>query len=342
MKGNKNERNDNMHRPTIGIPMGDPAGIGPEIVLKALKNEEIYEICKPVVIGNANLLRKMDELLFTEMTINVIEQPSQGIYIAGYVNVISLDNIDLDTLQFGVVQAQAGRAAYEYIVKASELASESKIDAIATTPINKEAIKAANVNFIGHTEMLAGLTNTEDPLTMFQVHNLRVFFLSRHVSLRKACDMVKTDRLVDYVIRCADALKRLGLAKRKIAIAGLNPHNGEHGLFGDEEREIEPAVKILQDRGIDVVGPIPADSVFSQALNGKYDAVLSLYHDQGHIATKTLDFEKTISLTIGMPFLRTSVDHGTAFDIAGKGIAGSVSMEEAIRLAALYGRRYKQ
>ena len=331
-----------MSIPVIGIPMGDPAGIGPEIVLKALRNKELYDICKPVIIGDANLLRKMEELLKTGLSINVIDQPDQGKFTFGFADVISLDNIDVNTLEYGKVQAQAGKAAFEYIVKTTELAISSKIDAIATTPINKEAIKAANVNFIGHTEMLAGLTNTEDPLTMFQVHDLRVFFLSRHVSLRKACDMVKTDRLVDYMIRCDEALRRLGLEKRKIAIAGLNPHNGEHGLFGDEEREIEPAVEILVDKGIDAVGPVPADSVFHQALCGKYDAVLSLYHDQGHIATKTLDFEKTISLTIGMPFLRTSVDHGTAFDIAGKGIAGSVSMEEAIRLAAIYGIKYKQ
>jgi len=331
-----------MNRPIIGIPMGDPAGIGPEIVLKALKNKELYAMCKPVIIGDASVLGKMEEILKTRLILNIIKEPQQGKFTCGFVDVISLDNIDMDLLQFGKVQAQAGKAAFEYIVKTTELANASKIDAIATTPINKEAIKAANVNFIGHTEMLAELTNTEDPLTMFQTHELRVFFLSRHVSLRKACDLVKTDRLVDYVIRCEDALKRLGLEKRKIAIAGLNPHNGEHGLFGDEEREIEPAVGILLEKGIEVVGPVPPDSVFHQARYGKYNAVLSLYHDQGHIATKTLDFEKTISLTIGMPFLRTSVDHGTAFDIAGKGIAGSVSMEEAIRLAAIYGVTYKR
>lgn len=326
-----------MQRPVIGIPIGDPAGIGPEIVLKALKNERLYGICRPIVIGDYNVLKAIDSIAGTGLDFNIVSQPEQGRYIPGIVDLISLDNVNMDELEYGKVQAQAGKAAYQYIVKTVELASAGKVDAIATTPINKEAIRAANINFIGHTEMLASLTNTVDPLTMFQVFNLRVFFLTRHVSLRKACDLVKKDRLVDYIIRCEDALKRLGVKRGLIAVAGLNPHNGEHGLFGDEEvNEIEPAVVEARKKGANVIGPIPADSVFAQALKGKYDAVLSLYHDQGHIATKTVDFERTISLTIGLPFLRTSVDHGTAFDIAGKGVASSVSMEEAIRLAAEY------
>lgn len=330
-----------MNRPVIGIPMGDPAGIGPEIVLKALKNKKIYEVCKPVVIGDANVLEGIDIIVNSGLELNVILDPAHGKYTYSYIDVLSLDNVDPYALKFGEVQAGAGKAAFEYIKKAVELSLAGKIHALATTPINKEAIKAAGIDFIGHTEMLADMTNTDDPLTMFQVHELRVFFLSRHVSLRKACDMVRADRLVDYIGRCDNALKRLGIEKRHIAIAGLNPHCGEHGLFGDEEvREIEPAVKALREKGILVTGPVPADSVFYQALKGKYDAVLSLYHDQGHIATKMVDFERTISLTIGLPFLRTSVDHGTAFDIAGKGIASPVSMEEAIRLAAEYSGTY--
>lgn len=332
-----------MARPVIGIPIGDPAGIGPEIVVKALNNKELYEMCKPLVIGNKGVLEKIEKVVKTGLGFNYISEPGKGKYVHGYIDVISLDNIDADRCEFGHIQAAAGKAAYEYIAKTVELANSGEIGAIATTPINKEALRAAGVNYIGHTEILAGLTNTDDPLTMFQVYNMRVFFLSRHVSLRKACDLVTRNRLTDYLVRCDAALKNLGLEKRHIAVAGLNPHNGEHGLFGDEEvREVEPAIADAREKGIDVVGPVPADSVFSQALRGKYDAVLSLYHDQGHIATKTVDFEKTISLTIGMPFLRTSVDHGTAFDIAGKGIAGSVSMEEAIRLAAVYGEKYNK
>jgi len=330
-----------MDRPVIGIPIGDPAGIGPEIVVKALMNRDLYDLCKPVVIGDVNVLKRIDAVVKSGLEFNVISEPEQGKFRRGCIDLISLDNVDIDSLEYGKVQAQAGRAAYEYIVESARLAGSGKITAVATTAINKEAIKAANINFIGHTEMYAHLTNTHDPLTMFQVYNMRVFFLTRHVSLRKACDLVTKERLVDYLVRRDAALRKLGLERRLIAVAGLNPHNGEHGLFGDEEvKEIEPAIKEAAAKGIDVVGPIPADSVFAQALKGRYDAVLSLYHDQGHIATKTVDFERTISLTIGMPFLRTSVDHGTAFDIAGKGVASAVSMEEAIRLAALYGPKY--
>lgn len=330
-----------MKRPIIGIPMGDPAGIGPEIALKALKNKELYNICKPLIIGDIEVLRHIDNVVKSGLTLNSVSCPGQGVYSYGTADVLSLNNVEIQKLEYGKVQALAGAAAYEYIVESAKLASAGKITAVATTPINKEAIKAAGINFIGHTEMYAALTNTHDPLTMFEVRNMRVFFLSRHVSLREACDMVTIDRIVDYLIRCNQALTQLGLKNKVIAVAGLNPHNGEHGLFGDEEvNHIVPAVNEARAKGIDVVGPIPADSVFAQALKGKYDAVLSLYHDQGHIATKTVDFERTISLTIGMPFLRTSVDHGTAFDIAGKGIASSVSMEEAIRLAALYGIHY--
>ncbi|MDX1359407.1 MAG: 4-hydroxythreonine-4-phosphate dehydrogenase PdxA, partial [Clostridia bacterium] len=250
-------------------------------------------------------------------------------------------NIDANELIWGKVAGNCGKAAYDYIVKAAELGMSGEIDAMATTPINKESIKAAGIDFIGHTEMLAHLSNTNDPLTMFQVRNMRVFFLSRHLSLRDACDAVKKDKIVDYVKRSISALEKLGIGNPKLAVAGLNPHNGEHGMFGDEEiLEITPAVKVCIHEGLNVVGPIPGDSVFAMALEGRYDGVLSMYHDQGHIATKTVDFERTISLTIGMPFLRTSVDHGTAFDIAGKGMASGVSMYEAIRLAAVYASVY--
>lgn len=331
-----------MHRPVIGIPMGDPAGIGPEIVLKALTERSLYDICKPLVIGSLGVLRQMERIVVAGCTFHVIKDPGEGLYSPGTIDLIDLENVDMEKLQPGVVQAAAGRAAYEYIACASQLAMSGKLAAIATTPINKEAIKAAGIGQTGHTEILAELTGTDDPLTMFQVRTLRVFFLSRHVSLRKACGLVTKERLSDYIGRCCKAIEMLGLPSSTLAVAGLNPHNGEHGLFGDEEgMEIEPAIREAAAKGISVVGPIPADSVFHQALHGKYGAVLSLYHDQGHIATKTLDFERTISLTIGMPFLRTSVDHGTAFDIAGKGIAGSVSMTEAIRLAAEYAPGYK-
>ena len=241
------------------------------------------------------------------------------------------------------MSAQAGSAAYAYIETAARMAMARQIDAVATAPINKESFAAAGVPHIGHTEALAQLTQTKDPLTMFEVRGMRVFFLTRHVSLRKACDMVQKQRIVDYIARCTQALRRLGVEEGTMAVAGLNPHSGEHGLFGDEEtRQIEPAVREARARGFDVVGPISADSVFHLALQDKFNSVLSLYHDQGHIATKTLDFEKTIAITNSLPFLRTSVDHGTALDIAGKGTASAVSMIEAILLAAKYAPFFRR
>lgn len=330
-----------MEKTIVGISMGDPSGIGPEIVLKALNEKSIYKICAPIVIGDVNVLKKMGEIISNKLQFNTINDPSEAISKQGTIDIIHMENIDAEKLRWGKVDAGAGKAAYEYIEKAALLGIDGKLDCIATAPINKKSIKAAKIDFIGHTEMLAHLTKTDDPLTMFQVHNMRVFFLSRHVSLREACDLVKKDKLISYIKRSLNSLKKLGIKQPLLAVAGLNPHNGENGLFGDEEvKEIQPAVEACRKEGFNVIGPIPADSVFALALKGRYDGVLSLYHDQGHIATKTVDFERTISLTIGMPFLRTSVDHGTAFDIAGKGIAGEISMVEAIKLAAQYASVY--
>lgn len=277
------------------------------------------------------------EIVNADLKINVVSDVKQCVFEEGIMNLFDLDNIDMDKFEFGKISAMCGRAAYEYIEKSISLAMNGEADAVATTPINKESLHAAEVNFIGHTEIFGALTDTEDPLTMFETNGMRVFFLTRHKSLRDMLDDIKKDRIIDYVKRCTDALEKLGVTEGTMAVAGLNPHCGEHGLFGYEEvEEIMPAVEELKKEGYDVAGPIPADSVFHQVAQGRYNSVLSLYHDQGHIATKTLDFDRTISVTNGMPILRTSVDHGTAFDIAGKGIAGAISMKEAIRLAAKY------
>ncbi len=330
-----------MNRPYIGIPMGDPAGIGPEIIVKAVSREEINKVCKPVVTGSVKLIKKYAAMLGLAIEVRAIESSSQGSYETGTINVVDLDNIDPDGLKPGMVQAESGAASYHYIKRCVELAMEGQLEAIATTPINKQALKAGNVDFIGHTEILAALTNTPDPLTMFEVRGMRVFFLTRHVSLAKACELVTEHRLLDDIKRCTEALKSLGVAEGVMAVAGLNPHSGDNGMFGTEElKEIIPAVEKAKRLGYRVEGPIGADSVFHQALMGRYNSVLSLYHDQGHIATKTLDFERTIAITMGLPFLRTSVDHGTAYDIAGRGIAGDVSMTEAILLAAKYAAPY--
>lgn len=329
-------------KPLIGIPIGDPAGIGPEIVAKSLANKGVEEVARCIVIGDKKVMEQAIKIAGVNLQMKVVKEPEEGNYTEGILNLIDLDNIDSSKLVFGEISGMCGKAAYEYIEKSIQLANERRIDAVATTPINKESLKAGGIDFIGHTEIFGALTNTKDPLTMFEARGMRVFFLSRHVSLRKACDMVTKERIKDYVKRCQEALRKLGVTEGTMAIAGLNPHSGEHGLFGDEEvEEVMPAVEELQQEGYKVVGPIGADSVFHLALQGKFNSVLSLYHDQGHIATKTLDFEKTIAITGGMPILRTSVDHGTAFDIAGKGIASEVSMVEAILLAGKYSPNFK-
>lgn len=330
-------------KPIIAIPMGDAAGIGPEITVRALADKMIQEIARCVVVGDKDVLEDAIRVSGVDLRIKCIEEPANGDYTPGVLNLIDLDNIDMNALKIGEIQAMTGQAAYEYIKKATELCLAHKADVLSTTAINKESLKLAEVPYIGHTEIVGALTGTKNPLTMFQVRNLRVFFLTRHVSLRKACDLVTKDSLLIFISDCVKALEVLGVKNPKIAVAGLNPHSGEHGLFGTEEVDhVIPAVLEAKARGIDIEGPIGADSVFYQALNGRYDAVLSLYHDQGHIATKMVDFERTISITNGMPILRTSVDHGTALDIAGKGIASPVSMIEAIRLAVEYAPNFKR
>lgn len=326
-----------MAKPLIAVTMGDPAGIGPEIVARTLDDKEIFNIARCIVIGDRKIMEKAIQIVGADLKIHVTENPAEGDYSEGVLNLIDLDNINMDQFEYGKVSAMCGQAAYDYIAKSIEITMSGQADAVATTPINKESLHAAEVPFIGHTEIFGALTGTEDPLTMFETNGLRVFFLTRHKSLRDMLDDIKKDRIIDYVQRCTEALRKLGVNEGTMAVAGLNPHSGEHGLFGWEEvNEIAPAVEELKKQGYDVAGPVPADSVFHQAAMGKYNSVLSLYHDQGHIATKTLDFDRTISITNGMPILRTSVDHGTAFDIAGKGIAGAVSMKEAVRLAAKY------
>lgn len=330
-----------MNRPKIAIPMGDPAGVGPEIVVKTAVTKEIQDLCDLIIIGDRKVLEKAGRICGVNLQIHSIENVEDGNYQEGILNVIDLGNIDLEKMEYGKVQGMCGKAAFEYIKKSVELAMNHEVDAIATTPINKESLRAGKIDYIGHTEILGDLSHSRDPLTMFEVANMRVFFLTRHMSLRNACDAITKERVLEYIQRCTKALKQLGVTG-KMAVAGLNPHSGEHGLFGYEEVEaVSPAVEEAQKLGYDVVGPIGADSVFHQALQGKYQAVLSLYHDQGHIATKTYDFERTIAITLDMPFLRTSVDHGTAFDIAGKGIVSAVSMIEAVRLAAKYAPNFK-
>lgn len=325
-------------KPIIAIPMGDPAGIGPEIVIKALADPEVTERAACLVVGDGPVLEQA--MTFPGMpglAIRRVESPGEGDYRPGILNLIDLGVIRRPDFCLGKVSGACGRAAYAYIEKSAKLCLSGQADAMATPPINKESLRAGGVGFIGHTEILGALSGTKDPLTMFEVRGMRVFFATRHASLRQACDDITKERVMDYIGRCSQALEKLGVREGTMAVAGLNPHSGEHGLFGWEEvEEIAPAVEEMRRRGYRVEGPIGADSVFHLALQGRYNSVLSLYHDQGHIATKTLDFARTIAITNGMPFLRTSVDHGTAMDIAGQGTADAVSMKEAIRLAVKY------
>lgn len=332
-----------MNKPLIVIPIGDPAGIGPEITAKALADRKVFDVARCIAVGDKKIMEQAIQITGVDLRIETVRQPEDGNFEEGILNLIDMNNIDMEQFAFGEVSGMCGRAAYDYIAESVRLANEGRADAVATTPINKEALKAGNIPFIGHTEIFSALTETDDPLTMFETNGLRVFFLTRHVSLRKMLDMITKERIKDYVKRCLEALKRLGVEEGTMAVAGLNPHCGEHGLFGEEEVDvIIPAISELQAEGYPVIGPIGADSVFHQAAQGRYNSVLSLYHDQGHIATKTLDFDRTISITNGMPILRTSVDHGTAFDIAGTGKAGAVSMIEAILLAAKYSPCFKK
>lgn len=330
-------------KPLIGIPMGDPAGVGPEIVVKAIACEDIYDFSRPIVIGQKNILENAIKTSGVSLEINVIEKVEDAISEKGKLDLINLDLIDIESFQIGKVQGECGKAAFKYIETAVNLSLEKKLDAIATTPINKESLKAGEIPYIGHTEILEDLTNSYNPLTMFQVHGLRVFFYSRHMSLRDACDSINEEGIYEFIKRSVKALEVLGIENPKLAVAALNPHGGENGLFGREEMDyLVPAIKRVQEEGINAVGPVPADSVFHFGLKGSYDAVLSLYHDQGHIATKMVDFERTISITNNLPFLRTSVDHGTAFDIAGTGKASEVSMYEAVKLASEYASKFKK
>jgi len=332
----------NTNKEYVVVPMGDPAGIGPEIVVKAFAKDNVFKDANILVVGDKKILEQANNICETNLKINTIKEIKEGKYTNGTLDVVDLDLIDIDDFQFGEVSAQCGYAAFRYIEKAADLCINGKAVAMATTTINKESLAAANIDELGHTDILAKITGVEDPLTMFQVEDLRVTFYSKHVSLKEACDLISKEGIKHYVRRSIDALDTLGVENPKVAVAGLNPHSGEQGLFGTEEVEsVTPAIKELQNEGVKVYGPIGADSVFYQALNGKYDDVLSLYHDQGHIATKMVDFYRTISITHDLPFLRTSVDHGTAFDIAGQGIASEVSLSEAIKLAAKYASAFK-
>ncbi len=324
-------------KPIIAITPGDPCGVGPEIVIKSLvNNPELNDICQPVIIGSPVILENMLKILNISHPIQVIESMDQINNASP--GIICLDtHLQTESPKIGEISAPGGAHAYASIEIAIKLALMKKVDAISTAPINKEAMKMANIAYLDHTEILTKLTKSIDTMTLFVTGDLRVFFYSRHIQFKEISDSLNIPDLIHSMTKSLDYLRKIRIEKPTLALAALNPHGGEHSMFGDEEREIlEPAVLQAQESGLDVYGPVPADSVFHLAKEGHYSGVLSLYHDQGHIATKTLDFYRTVSLTMGLPFLRTSVDHGTAHDIAGKGKASEISMVEAIKSAAKY------
>ena len=320
-----------MPSPVVAVTIGDPAGIGPEIVVRALAQDAVQRSVQALVVGDRWVLERAMEVTGTMLEFSP----------AGPVRLLDLANVD-HRLQWGKIQATAGAAAGQFIERAVQETLAGRADALATAPINKEALWRAGYRYLGHTEMLGALTGSPDPLTMFAVRNMRIFFLTRHMSLREAVAEVKRDRLAAILPRIVGELRKLGFDRPHIAVAALNPHAGEGGALGKEDlEEIAPAVQDARGQGWQVDGPVPADAVFAQALDGRYDAVLALYHDQGHIAAKTLDFHGAVSVTLALPFIRTSVDHGTAFDIAGKGLARAESMAAAILMAGDLAKRMR-
>ena len=321
--------------PFVAVTMGDGAGVGPEVVVGALVEPEIATLCRPVVIGDAQRLRAAAEILGVDADIVTVESVEDAVFAPRRVNVIDLGLLPAD-LPWGKLSPVAGHAAYEYIRVASELAMEGRVQAICTAPLNKEALHAGGHVFPGHTELLAHLTGTEEVSMMLNSPRIRVIHVTTHIGLIDAVAKIEPGLVERTVRRGHEALVRAGIPAPRIAVCGINPHAGENGLFGygEEEEKIVPAIERLQADGIDARGPLPADTVFFVAGRGDYDLVVAMYHDQGHGPVKVLGIEAGVNITVGLPVIRTSVDHGTAFDIAGTGKVEVGSMVEALRQAA--------
>jgi 4-hydroxythreonine-4-phosphate dehydrogenase len=333
--------------PKLAITMGDPAGIGPEIVVRALNHKETYEQCRPLVTGDAEVMRLAVKALGLDMEVNAINQVSDAKFTYGCIDVYDLKCVDMTEFEFGKVSAQCGNAAFVSIRKAIDLAMANEVDGTVTAPLNKEALNLAGHHFDGHTEIYATFTETKKYAMLLADEFLRVIHVSTHVSLREACDRVKKSRIIEVTELIHDACRQFGIDNPRIGIAGLNPHSSDNGLFGwEEEKEIIPAVNELCARGFNVVGPVPPDTLFAKAKCGQFDGCVAMYHDQGHIPFKVVGFNwnketgkmdsvKGVNITLGLPIIRVSVDHGTAFDVAGKGIAS----EDAMMLSIDYATR---
>lgn len=323
-----------VNKPTIAITMGDPSGVGPEIIVKSLNDKNIYENCRPFVVGDLKILKRALKVTNIALGLNSISRPEDAKCEYGTIDIIDLDLVSED-LPWGQVSAEAGNAAFRYLEKAIAFANEGEIQGICTAPLNKEALHKAGHIYPGHTEILAELTNTKDFAMMLSAPGLRVIHVTTHIGLIDAVNKINVDRQYTVIKLAHDTLQKAGIPNPRIAVCGINPHAGENGLFGhgEEEEKIIPAVKKAQEEGINVQGPLPADTLFFRARRGDFDIVVAQYHDQGHGPIKVLGLEAGVNITVGLPIIRTSVDHGTAFDIAGKNIADELSLKEAIRMA---------
>ncbi|MFC1568666.1 4-hydroxythreonine-4-phosphate dehydrogenase PdxA [bacterium] len=329
------------NEPIIGVTVGDPAGVGPEIVVNTFIKHKLNEKHRLVVFADKTVIKQAFSYTGLSADIQEVTHPDEIDFRSKSIHLVNGPVIDAP-VTMGVINADCGRSVLHHVSTAIDWAMKGWVDAIATAPLQKESLKQGGSPYLDHTAMCKGLTRAEDATTLFMVDQLRVFFLTRHIPLRDVGDAITEDLLIAAIPRCLHYLKQLGLNNPLLAVAALNPHGGEDGLFGIEERNtIIPAIEKSKSQGNRVEGPIPGDSVFHLAHEGVFEGVLSLYHDQGHIATKTLDFYRTVSLTLGLPFLRTSVDHGTAFNIAGKNIANETSMVEAILCAVQYAYHIK-
>jgi 4-phospho-D-threonate 3-dehydrogenase / 4-phospho-D-erythronate 3-dehydrogenase len=333
-----------MTRPLLAITLGDPSGIGPEIILKALAHAEVFAACRPLVIGDARVLYRAAGWLGQHYPMfEMVAEPALGGYYPGTIPLLNLENADPYDCPPGEVCAPSGRAAAESVCKACDLALAGEVDGIVTPPLNKEAMNLAGFHYAGHTELLAERTGAKKVTMMLTSASsppqggggaLRVVHVSTHVSLEEAIRRVTSTRVGEVIDLAQAACLSLGIEKPRIAVAGLNPHASEEGLFGDQEmREILPAVQAARARGLVVSGPLPPDTVFLKANQGQFDIVVAMYHDQGHIPMKLLAFDSGVNVSLGLPVIRTSVDHGTAFDIAGTGRASENSLLAAIEVA---------
>jgi 4-hydroxythreonine-4-phosphate dehydrogenase len=321
--------------PRIALTIGDPAGIGPEIALRAATDHRARSRGRIILVGDIGIVRRAARTCGLDIEVRTIDDPDDAAADDGVVNVIDIGLATADEVVPGQISAVAGRSATTAIETAVRLALDERVDAISTAPINKEAIWAAGSPHLGHTEMIGELTGATEPFTMFVVRGVKIFFATRHMSLRKAIAAIDTELIANAIETALEALNVFGDTQPHLAVAAMNPHGGEGGHFGTEETDfLVPAIGKPRKHAGTVSGPVPADSVFHQAFQGQYHGVLALYHDQGHIASKTLDFDGTVSVTAGLPILRTSVDHGTAFDIAGTGRASAEAMVSALVSAA--------